>query len=132
MRMQLDIAFGDVVTPEPGEIEYPALLDLPHPTLCGYPRETVVAEKFQAMVYLGRLNSRMKDFYDLWLLARQFEFNGSTLAQAIKATFSHRRTEIDPDPVALTPEFTRNDPAATVVACIHSQGKAREDSARTP
>lgn len=69
VAMQIDVGFGDVVTPGAVDITYPALLDFPAPSLSGYPRETVVAEKFQAMVYLRTLNSRMKDFYDVWLLA---------------------------------------------------------------
>jgi hypothetical protein len=88
------------------DITYPALLDFPAPALSGYPRETVVAEKFQAMVYLRTLNSRMKDFYDVWLLARQFAFDGALLAKAIAATFANRETAIDVAPIAFTPEFT--------------------------
>jgi hypothetical protein len=68
--MQIDVGFGDIVVPEPSEIDYPTILHMPSPRLRGYPRDTVIAEKFQAMIYLGRLNSRMKDFYDIWLLAR--------------------------------------------------------------
>ncbi|MEK7704893.1 MAG: nucleotidyl transferase AbiEii/AbiGii toxin family protein [Myxococcota bacterium] len=87
VAMQIDVGFGDVVTPGAQDITYPTLLDFPAPTLSGYPRETVIAEKFQAMVYLRTLNSRMKDFYDVWLLASQFAFTpdfteqASTLAQ---------------------------------------------------
>jgi hypothetical protein len=104
--MQLDVGFGDVVTPGAQDITYPALLDFPAPALSGYPRETVVAEKFQAMVYLRTLNSRMKDFYDVWLLARQFAFDGAVLAKAIAATFKNRETAIDVAPIAFTPDFT--------------------------
>jgi predicted nucleotidyltransferase component of viral defense system len=106
VAMQLDVGFGDVVTPGPQNIAYPALLDFPAPALRGYPRETVIAEKFEAMVYLRTLNSRMKDFYDVWLLARQFAFDGALLGQAIAATFANRETAIDPAPIAFTPEFT--------------------------
>ncbi len=109
ISMQLDVGFGDVVIPPVTEVEYPTLLDLPAPRLWAYPRETVIAEKFQAMVFLGALNSRMKDFYDIWLLARQFDFDGQTLARAIKATFANRETEIDPDPVAFNPDFVESD-----------------------
>lgn len=66
----------------------------------------MVAEKFQAMVYLRTLNSRMKDFHDIWLLASQFAFDGAVLAKAIAATFSNRATAIDAAPIAFTPEFT--------------------------
>jgi Nucleotidyl transferase AbiEii toxin, Type IV TA system len=106
VTMQVDVGFGDVVTPGAESISYPALLDFPAPTLSGYPRETVVAEKFQAMVYLRTLNSRMKDFYDVWLLASQFAFDGALLAEAISATFANRETVIDATPIAFTPDFT--------------------------
>jgi hypothetical protein len=112
VTMQLDVGFGDVITPGPVDITYPALLDFPAPALSGYPRETVIAEKFQAMVYLRTLNSRMKDFYDVWLLATQFAFDGSVLAKAIAATFANRETTIDVEPIAFTPAFTEQ--ASTV------------------
>jgi hypothetical protein len=94
VRVVVDIGFGDTVVPDVREIELPALLDRPAPRLRAYPRETVIAEKFQAMVVLGRANSRMKDFYDVWVLKRAFTFNGDTLARAIAATFARRETEI--------------------------------------
>jgi hypothetical protein len=106
VAMQIDVGFGDVVTPGAETITYPALLEFPAPELSGYPRETVVAEKFQAMVYLRTLNSRMKDFYDLWLLASQYAFDGALLAKAIAATFANRDTAIDVAPIAFTPNFT--------------------------
>jgi len=106
VSMQVDIGFGDVVVPEVKEINYPVLLDFPPPQLQGYPREAVVAEKFQAMVFLGSLNTRMKDFYDIWLLARNFDFQGPTLREAIQATFANRGSEIQHTPVALAPIFT--------------------------
>lgn len=104
--MQIDIAFGDVVHPGAEEKDYPTLLGDPAPRLRMYPRETVVAEKFEALVYLGSLNSRMKDFFDIWLLASQFDFVGVELARAIGKTFKNRGTDLDPEPVALTPAFT--------------------------
>jgi hypothetical protein len=106
VAMQIDVGFGDVVTPSAETITYPMLLDFPAPELSGYPRETVVAEKFQAIVYLRTLNSRMKDFYDVWLLARQFAFDGALLTDAISATFANRDTAIDVAPIAFTPDFT--------------------------
>jgi predicted nucleotidyltransferase component of viral defense system len=105
--LQIDIGFGDAITPGPQAVTYPTLLDFPAPQLNAYPRETVVAEKFQAMVQLGMGNSRMKDFYDVWILARQFEFDGSALCAAIRATFKRRKTELPATPpLALTPEFS--------------------------
>ncbi len=100
--MQLDIGFGDVVIPAPDSLEYPTILDLPAPNLYGYNKESTIAEKFEAMVKFGALNSRMKDFFDIWLLSRQFDFEGSRLAAAIEKTFSTRRTDIQLEPIALT------------------------------
>lgn len=92
--MQIDIAFGDVIIPKPSEVDYPTLLDFPSPHLKGYTFESVVAEKFEAMIKLGTLNSRMKDFYDVWLMTRQFNFEGKNLVAAIKATFENRETPL--------------------------------------
>lgn len=107
LPLQVDVGFGDAITPAPVEVAVPTLLDLPTPRLRAYPRETVVAEKFQAMVLLGIANSRMKDFYDLWTLARRFDFDGPTLARALAATFDRRRTAVPAAaPLALTPAFS--------------------------
>ena len=104
--IQVDVGFGDAVTPEPVEIDYPTLLDAPAPHLWAYPVETVVAEKFEALVTLGMANSRLKDFYDLWLIAQTFELRQSTLADAVRRTFERRRTALVADtPVGLTDEF---------------------------
>lgn len=106
----IDIAFGDSVEPGLQEIDLPVLLDFPAPHLRAYARETVIAEKFQAMVMLGRANSRMKDFYDIWVLSRTFEFKDDKLARAIAATFARRKTAIPSElPDALTSDFA-NDP----------------------
>ncbi|MBU4174904.1 MAG: nucleotidyl transferase AbiEii/AbiGii toxin family protein [Actinobacteria bacterium] len=110
ITIQVDIGFGDVLTPRARKINYPTLLDFPAPRIRACPRETVVAEKLQAMVILGIANSRMKDFYDLYVLARDFEFNGATLTRAIKATFTRRGTGIPSEtPLALTEEFGQDD-----------------------
>jgi predicted nucleotidyltransferase component of viral defense system len=108
--MQLDIGFGDVVIPAPGSLEYPTILDLPAPELRGYSKESTIAEKFEAMVKLGALNSRMKDFFDIWLLSRQFDFEGQRLEAAIEKTFSTRGTDIQSEPIAFTISFAE-DPA---------------------
>jgi predicted nucleotidyltransferase component of viral defense system len=106
VRVIIDIGFGDAIEPGAVEIELPVLLDLPAPRLRAYPRESVIAEKFQAMVALGRLNSRMKDLYDIWLLSRAYEFAGDSLARAIAATFARRKTLIPLEPpFALTRAF---------------------------
>lgn len=107
----IDVGFGDALEPGAEVLDYPTLLDQPAPKLRAYARETVVAEKFQAMVALGRANSRMKDFYDIWLLATSFAFEGDRLARAIKATFERRETIIPEQlPDALTYDFGE-DPA---------------------
>lgn len=106
ISIKIDIGFGDVITPSPQEIEYPTMLDLPKPRLRAYPRETVIAEKFEAMVKLGIGNTRLKDFHDLMVLSRQFEFDGDLLSQAIKATFARRGTPLPAEaPIALTNAF---------------------------
>ena len=95
--MRVDVGFGDVVYPKPKMIDYPVFLDFPKPHLKGYPAESVVSEKFEAMVKLGLLNSRMKDFYDIWLMMHQFNFNGLQLTEALKKTFEHRKTPFPQD-----------------------------------
>lgn len=95
VAIQVDIGFGDRVVPECTRVIYPTLLDFPAPELDGYSMESSVAEKFQAMAKLGQLNSRMKDFYDVWLLSRMFDFQGQVLMQAIGATFNQRKTALD-------------------------------------
>lgn len=94
ISMQVDVGFGDLVHPETVRADYPVMLDLPIPSLRMYPPETVIAEKAQAMVHLGTLNSRMKDFYDIWRLSQQFTFHGKYLSKAIMRTFGNRKTEI--------------------------------------
>ncbi len=94
VNMQVDIGFGDIIYPGPEESELPVMLEAPAPRLLCYSRESVIAEKFEAMVKLGSLNSRMKDFYDIWLLSRQFDFDGERLAEAIRLTFERRGTAI--------------------------------------
>lgn len=90
--MQIDIGFGDIVYPAPEEAVLPTMLEFPAPKLLCYSRESAIAEKFEAMIKLGFLNSRMKDFYDIWLLSRQFDFTGRDLAEAIRLTFEQRKT----------------------------------------
>ncbi len=114
IKVQVDVGFGDAITPEPAEAEYPTLLDLPAPRIRVYPRETVVTEKLQAMVMLGMVNSRMKDFYDLLIMSREFMFAGDALVAAITATFDRRRTALPSEvPRVLSAEFGRNDDKLT-------------------
>lgn len=104
--VQVDIGFGDVVTPDVNQIKFPTLLDFPNPILLAYPPESVVAEKFQAIVVLGIINSRMKDYYDIWWLSKLFAFDGEILKDAITATFHRRRTTIPSNvPFGLSHEF---------------------------
>lgn len=105
--LMIDIGFGDAITPAPLVAEFPALLDAPAPTIRMYPRETVIAEKLEAMVALGEANSRMKDFADLWYLSRHFDFGGALLSEAIASTFEHRKTTIPAQPTAFTAEFAK-------------------------
>ena len=107
VTMQIDVSFGDVVVPAADAAEYPTILDFPAPQIRGYSKESTIAEKFQAMVKLSLLNSRMRDFYDIWLLCRQFDFDGTLLVQAIRTAFSTRRTEVSADPTAFSQEFSR-------------------------
>jgi predicted nucleotidyltransferase component of viral defense system len=105
----IDIGFGDAVEPGVENIDLPVLLGLPQPRLRAYARETVIAEKFQAMVLLGLANSRMKDFYDVWVLGRSHSFDDDRLARAIAATFERRDTVVPVNaPVALTQDFAKD------------------------
>lgn len=107
--VQIDIGFGDAVTPGLDERDYPTLLDMPAPHLRTYPRETVVAEKLEAIVSIGTRTSRMKDYYDLFCLARMFEFDGERLAAAIRATFERRGSQVPKEaPPALSREFAED------------------------
>lgn len=105
--VQADVGFGDAVTPEPEESTYPTLLaDMPAPTLRVYPRYTVVAEKFHAIVEHGMQNSRMKDFFDLWVLTHKAELDPAILRRAIGATFIRRGTALPTAiPIGLSDEF---------------------------
>mgnify|MGYP002620643044 CR=1 FL=1 len=110
ISLTIDIGFGDALEPGTEVVTYPVMLDFPAPTLRAYARETVIAEKFQAMVALGRANSRMKDFYDIWVLSRSFSFQDDRLARAISATFSRRGTAIPTElPDALTRGFAEDE-----------------------
>lgn len=104
--VQVDVGFGDAIVPGPTFATYPTLLDHAPPRVLAYPREAVVAEKLEAILSLGVTNSRMKDFYDLYQLAERFDFDGSLLVLAIRATFGRRRTPMPSDePLALSPSF---------------------------
>jgi predicted nucleotidyltransferase component of viral defense system len=104
--LQIDIGFADVVTPAPINLKYPTILSMPAPNLRSYPIESVVAEKVQALVFLGSINSRMKDFYDLWIMADHFDFDGQKLQLAIVNTFKRRNTTLPSEiPTGLSENF---------------------------
>ncbi|HNW81402.1 MAG TPA: nucleotidyl transferase AbiEii/AbiGii toxin family protein [bacterium] len=104
--IQIDIGFGDIVYPHPETGFLPTVLDNPSPELMCYSRESAIAEKFHAMVKIGMLNSRMKDFYDIWLLSRHYKFETEELAKAIAATFLNKETAIDDNITAFGKDFT--------------------------
>jgi hypothetical protein len=106
--MQIDIGFGDIIFPGPQQSTLPTMLGLPSPVLQTYTRESAIAEKFEAMLSLGSANSRMKDFYDIWLLCRQFDFDRATLAQAIHLTFERRKTVFPEKVEAFDSPFINN------------------------
>jgi hypothetical protein len=110
LPLQIDVGFGDAVTPIPKTETFRSILDFPSPRLKVCPKETVVAEKLNAMVVLGIINGRMKDFYDVWSLCMRFDFDGETLGKAIRNTFVRRHTQLSATkPVALLPEFYENE-----------------------
>jgi len=106
VQVQIDVGFGDAVTPEPMEVEWRELLGFPEARLLAYPPETVIAEKLEAATVLGLANSRMKDFFDLDWLCRHREFDLAILREAVRNTFARRGTAMPKGPpMALTPEF---------------------------
>lgn len=105
VSIQIDIGFGDIVYPNPKTSDFPTILESPTPRILCYSRESVIAEKFEAMINLGLLNSRMKDFYDIWLLSRQFNFEGALLAEAIRLTLKQRGTPLPIEIEAFTDSF---------------------------
>ena len=109
-QIQVDIGFGDAVTPSPEEVECPVMLsEFAAPKLRAYPRYTVVAEKLEALSSLGIANSRMKDYFDLWILAQHTDFDGDTLRQAVQATFDRRKTALTGEaPFGLTDAFAQD------------------------
>lgn len=114
LQVQVDLGFGDTVTPAPKRITYPTLLDQPAPQLAAYHMETVIAEKTEAIVKLGLTNTRTKDYFDLLALSRNFAFTGSDLAASLAATFRTRDTPIPADiPPGLTDGFATDATART-------------------
>ncbi len=113
--LRLDIGIDDATVPEPAWVNYPTLFNELVPHILAYQPPTAIAEKFEAMVNLGLVNSRLKDFYDIWMLARTLSFDGRELVAALSATFSRRDTGLpDESPVALTEAFTRQTATTTM------------------
>lgn len=107
MPVLIDIGFNDIIIPKPQQIKYPSLLGMPEPTLLGYTLETVIAEKLESVVKLALVNTRMKDFYDLWTILNNYEIQPDKLRTAIREVFANRKTPFK-YPVAFTPEFYDN------------------------
>ena len=107
LALQVDIGFGDAVTPDAQQVTYPTLLaDVPAPTLRAYPKATAVAEKLHAVTVLGMTNTRMKDFFDLWVLLHDTTLDDAELQRAIKATFTRRHTAMPgTEPIGLSDAF---------------------------
>lgn len=105
--VQIDIGYGDAVTPAPEHADYPVMLEgLPAPKLRIYPRYTVVAEKYEAIVSLGMVNTRLKDYFDMWVIFNSAELDSAVLTEAIDATFARRNTQTpQTTPVGLTESF---------------------------
>lgn len=103
--LQIDIGFGDVIIPNEIEMEYPSLLDMEKPKIKAYSLESVIAEKFEAMIYLAELNSRMKDFYDIYSLCSKYDFDGKVLLDAVRSTFENRGTLLFETPTVFKDEF---------------------------
>lgn len=125
--MQIDVGFGDVIVPKPIEVEYPAMFEFPPPLIRAYPKETVVAQKLEALTMLGTVNSRLKDFYDVALLARLYAFDGAVLAEAIHATFRNRGTMVEANPVGLTEAFFADPGRAVQWSAFVRRGRLGSD-----
>lgn len=129
VTMQVDVGIGDVVYPAPIWIDYPVLLDQPAPHLLAYTPENAIAEKYQAMVELDKANSRMKDFHDIWTLARNLEFDGERLSEAIRRTFERRKTKLlESAPTAFTAEFYEDKAKQTQWQAFLNKGLATKET----
>lgn len=106
--LQIDIGFGDIITPAPVEMTYPTLLPMPSPQIMAYSIETVIAEKFEAMISLAAQNTRMKDFYDVFQLLRKHNYQEAILINAIHNTFQKRSTLFEQNPIVFTQDFAKN------------------------
>ena len=130
-RLQVDVGSGDAVWPTPQRIIYPVLLDDASPRVLAYSRETVIAEKVEAMVTLGIRNSRVKDFFDLHYLASHFDFDGATVSESMRRTFKRRKTPFLPEtPIALTAEFWADASRAAQLRAFARRARFGMDSVK--
>ena len=106
--LQFDVGYGDIIVPQPLEVEYPSLLDMERPRLTAYSKESVIAEKFEAMLALAEVNSRMKDFYDIYTLCHTYSFDGGILYEAIRQTLERRNTSLSDAPTVFTEAFAQD------------------------
>jgi predicted nucleotidyltransferase component of viral defense system len=109
MLLQFDIGFGDVIVPKPVVMDYPVLLNMASPQIQTYSIESVIAEKFEAMIALADLNSRMKDFYDIYSISERFDFEGRVLYEAVFETFDRRGTNLFKEPLVFKEEFSHDE-----------------------
>lgn len=128
INMQIDIGFGDIVYPAPETCTMPTILNSPPPKLLCYSRESVIAEKFEAIINLGFLNSRMKDFFDIWLLSRQFNFEGLILSEAVRITFEKRGTKFPSEIDAFSKSFIEEKQAQWKSFCNRTNQSSISDS----
>ena len=105
LPLRVDIGFSDKILPKPAKFSYPCMLDFPAPELQGYTPETTIAEKLDAIIKLGLANSRMKDFYDIWMLLRQFQIKPEKLSPIVKQVFKNRKTVVHGIPKAFSSDF---------------------------
>ena len=108
LPMQIDFGFSDTILPHPAKVKYPTLLDFPAPELRGYTPQTSIAEKFESIIRLGFANTRMKDFYDIWLLIQQFDFDRKELQEIIQQVMENRGTTLEASPSAFLESFYGN------------------------
>ena len=128
IHVQIDIGFGDAITPAATDLEFPTLLgDMPSPNVLAYPTETIIAEKTEAMVDLGISNSRMKDFTDIAMAARRVTFDGDVLVAALRATFRRRSTPLpDAEVVGLSDRFVRDASAQVNWKAFATRNRPRD------
>ncbi|MBX7066369.1 MAG: nucleotidyl transferase AbiEii/AbiGii toxin family protein [Parachlamydiales bacterium] len=107
--MQIDFGFSDLILPNPAQIKYPTILNLPAPQLKGYTPQTSIAEKFETIVRWGLANTRMKDFYDIWKLIQQFSFDQKELKGIILKVLKNRGTTLEGMPQAFSESFYKNE-----------------------